>query len=163
MVEKTSFCPIEHDHEEAVRLIPSDMFTCKGVVARIESHKIDNPSLDEWFVILNNREATCAREGWTDIEWLAHRLLSAEAMLPSCIEVNPKKRGGIPVIAGTRITAAEVLAEVADGERSLAQICQDFEMDEESVKTFVSALAIYLDRPFSAFGRLCQSSSSTRT
>lgn len=80
-------------------------------------------------------------------EWLAERLTHAGSMLPTCIEVNPNKRGGIPVIKGTRFTAAQALAEIADG-RSVAELCEDFELDEESVKNLLRALSIYLDRPY---------------
>ena len=77
---------------------------------------------------------------------LAYRLLYANMLLPECVEVNPNKRGGIPVIRGTRFTAAQVLAEIADG-RSVAELCETFEIDAETVTEFLQALSIYLDRP----------------
>jgi uncharacterized protein (DUF433 family) len=83
---------------------------------------------------------------WSDEEWVAYRLLQANLMLPDCIEVNPEKRGGIPVIKGTRFTASQALAEIADG-RSLKQLCKRFELESATVATFLRALSIYLDRP----------------
>ena len=104
------------------------------------SHEVDQPT--PWFKWRDVK----AHVFWGDEEWLAYRLLQASLMLPECIEVNPRKRGGIPVIKGTRFTASQVLAEIADG-RSVYQLCNAFELDQEAVTMFLRALSIYLDRP----------------
>lgn len=82
----------------------------------------------------------------TPEEHLAYRLLYANMLLPECVEVNPNKRGGIPVLRGTRFTVAQILAEISDG-RSVHDLCKAFDLDEELVVHFLQALSIYLDRP----------------
>ena len=119
-------------------------FSCRGV----KSHEVNHQS-DKWFQnVVHCTLVSSVHSEWDSVEWLSHRLLSAEKMLPLCVEVNPRRRRGIPVIIGTRVTAAEVLAEIGDGKRSVDEICEALDLDAEHVKTLISALAIYLDRPF---------------
>ena len=80
-------------------------------------------------------------------EWLAERARYAILMLRDCTEVNPKKRGGVPVLKGTRFTLAQILAEIAEG-RSIVDLAEDFELDSELIKEFLEGIAISLDRPF---------------
>ena len=85
----------------------------------------------------------------THVEWLAVRTRQAAVMLSDCTEVSELKRGGVPVIRGTRFTAAQVLAELADG-RSVAELAEDFDLEIATIKQFLGGLAIILDRPFSS-------------
>lgn len=79
-------------------------------------------------------------------EWLADRLRLAARMLTDCVEANPRKRSGIPVIKGSRVTLAQVLAELADDHR-VSELSDDFEIDVELLRKFLEGLAIYLDQP----------------
>jgi uncharacterized protein (DUF433 family) len=79
-------------------------------------------------------------------EWLAERAKSSLLVLRDCVEVSPAKRGGVPVLRGTRFTIAQVFAEVAAG-RSLAEIATDFDLDVELMKKLLESLSIQLDRP----------------
>lgn len=79
-------------------------------------------------------------------EWLAERMLYASHVLRECVDVDPKRRGGIPVLKGTRFTLAQLLAELADG-RSLPCIAEDFELDLQILEQFMRGLSICLDRP----------------
>jgi uncharacterized protein (DUF433 family) len=79
-------------------------------------------------------------------EWLAERARHAASMLRNCVEMNPRKRGGIPVLKGTRFTLAQILAEIAEG-RDVNELAEDFELDLELIKEFLHGLAICLDRP----------------
>src|SRR5689334_14297183 len=47
--------------------------------------------------------------------WIAERLRQAAIMLRDCIECNPNVRGGVPVLKGTRVPVARILADIADG------------------------------------------------
>src|SRR5262245_16386968 len=47
---------------------------------------------------------------FTAEEWLAERLRQAALMLKEVVEVNHQKKSCVPVIRGTRITLAQVLA-----------------------------------------------------
>jgi uncharacterized protein (DUF433 family) len=79
-------------------------------------------------------------------EWLAERARHAMLMLRDCAEVNPRKRGGVPVLKGTRFTLAQILAEIAEG-RSVTELAEDFDLDLEIIKQFLEGLSIYFDRP----------------
>ena len=79
-------------------------------------------------------------------EWLSERTLYASRELHDCVEFNPDKLGGVPVLKGTRMSLAQILAELAEG-RSTAEVADDFELDAALVKRFVSGLAVGLDRP----------------
>ncbi len=79
-------------------------------------------------------------------EWLAERTAYASLVLRECVEVDPKRRGGIPVLKGTRFTLAQLLAELAEG-RSLPRIAEDFELDLQTLEQFMRGLSICLDRP----------------
>ena len=68
-------------------------------------------------------------------------------MLHESVEVDPEKRGGVPVLRGTRLTLAQLLAEIADG-RHVVEIASDFEIDLEMAKRFLEGLSLSLDRPF---------------
>lgn len=78
---------------------------------------------------------------------IAERLRFAAISLDATIEIDPHKRGGVPVIKGTRFTVAQLLGEVADG-YNITQISDDLDLDVTQVKEIIHGFAIYLDRPF---------------
>lgn len=80
--------------------------------------------------------------------WLAERMLWATSVLRDCVEVDPQKRSGIPVLKGTRFTVAQLFAELADG-RSVVEIAEDFELDLDNIKALLQGFATHLDRPIS--------------
>ena len=81
-------------------------------------------------------------------EWIAVRLWVSDVVLQDCIVVNSSIRGGIPVVAGTRMTVSQVLGEVADG-RSLFEVSEAFDLDLELLQKLFEGMAIKFDRPFS--------------
>jgi uncharacterized protein (DUF433 family) len=91
--------------------------------------------------------APAAAASDTEAEWLAERTKHAILMIRDCVEVNPNKRGGVPVLKGTRFTVAQLFAELGEG-RSLGEIAEDFELDPTMMKKLMESFAIQLDRPF---------------
>lgn len=79
-------------------------------------------------------------------EHLLRRVSAAVAVLHSCIEVNARKRGGIPLLKGTRFTVAQLFAEIAEG-RSVVEIAEDFELDLGTIREVLQGFATYLDQP----------------
>ena len=63
-----------------------------------------------------------------------------------CVEMNADKRGGVPVLRGTRFTVAQLFAELADG-RSIVELAADFELEIEPIRELLQELANYFDRP----------------
>jgi uncharacterized protein (DUF433 family) len=79
-------------------------------------------------------------------EWIASRMKYAMQVLREYVEIDVLKRGGVPVLKGTRFTVAQLLAELAEG-RSTSEIAEDFELEGEVIKNVLENLAILLDRP----------------
>src|SRR5260370_24098627 len=82
----------------------------------------------------------------TEEEWLAERARYSLLALRDCVEINPEKHGGVPVLRGTRFTVAQLFAEIGDG-RSLPEIASDFGIDEGLMRKLMESFSIYLDRP----------------
>lgn len=74
------------------------------------------------------------------------RLAFAAKTLRECVEITRDKRGGIPVIRGSRFTVAQVLAEIADG-RSVGELCRRYLLDEAKVVNFLQGIAVQWDMP----------------
>ncbi|HKI30582.1 MAG TPA: DUF433 domain-containing protein [Gemmataceae bacterium] len=83
----------------------------------------------------------------TEAEWLVERAKYALLVIQDCVEVNPNKRGGVPVLRGTRFTVAQLFAEISEG-RSLGDIAEDFDIDLVIIKKVMESFAIHFDRPF---------------
>ncbi len=79
-------------------------------------------------------------------EVLAERLLIAVQLLNDSIEIDPDVISGVPVVRGTRISVARVLAEIADN-ASLSEIADNLQIDFQSLKNIIEGLSIRLDRP----------------
>ena len=62
------------------------------------------------------------------------------------IEIDPERRGGRPVLAGTGFTIAQLLAEIADG-ASPDEVADNFSLDREVVRSALFALAFWIDHP----------------
>src|SRR6266568_885309 len=62
------------------------------------------------------------------------------------VEVSMGRRGGVPVLRGTRVTVAEVLAEIADSS-GVQEIADNFKLDAEQVKGVISALSLLVSQP----------------
>jgi uncharacterized protein (DUF433 family) len=115
-----------------------DIFT---VASAIEG---DQPALSDW---LRDEAIPLHVSHSSEEEWLAERARHALLMLRDCVEVNPGKHGGIPVLRGTRFPIAQVFAELSEG-LSIEQLAADFDLDRDMLKHLLEGFAIQLDRPF---------------
>lgn len=79
-------------------------------------------------------------------QWLAERTRQAALELHDCVEVDANKLGGVPVLKGTRISVAQILAEIGEGQ-SIQAVADDFGLDVAQVRKLVTGLAICIDRP----------------
>ena len=80
-------------------------------------------------------------------ERMAQRLHEATVVLQDSIEINVGKRGGVPVLRGTRVPIAQILAELANN-FSLAEIADDLDLSEDLIRGFLQGMALHFDRPF---------------
>ncbi len=79
-------------------------------------------------------------------QWMTQRAQYATRELGDRVEWNADKVGGAPVLKGTRISVAQVLAALGEGQ-SAAEVAADFDLDVALVKRLVPGFAVCLDRP----------------
>lgn len=79
-------------------------------------------------------------------EELAERLSIAVKLLDDSVEIDRDVRGGVPVVRGTRISVARILAEVADDHR-LSEVADSLDIDVKVLTKIIEGLSIHLDRP----------------
>ncbi|HJT36505.1 MAG TPA: DUF433 domain-containing protein [Pirellulales bacterium] len=82
----------------------------------------------------------------TNGEALAERLSVAIRLLNDSIEIDPGVLGGVPVVRGTRVSVARVLAEIADNS-SISEVADNLEIDSQLLKNIVEGFSISLDQP----------------
>ncbi len=87
-----------------------------------------------------NEDAVC---NWTI---MVSRLDTARTAFFEVVEVNPLVRGGVPVIRGTRIPLATVVACVSS-DMKLSDIAEDFDLDMDTLRKVFESLATVFDRP----------------
>ena len=63
------------------------------------------------------------------------------------IEVDPCRVGGVPVIAGTRFTVAQLLAELTEPDATVQSIALDYDLPREKLDEALEELAALFNRP----------------
>jgi len=111
---------IEHEHEHEPHW---DSETAWRIV--IKSASARNVRLESWFT-------ECAK--WAD-----------EALQKS-VEIDPKRRGGVPVLKGTRFTVGQTLAELADS-TGVPEVAERFDLDEETIRGLLYGLSLLAEKP----------------
>ena len=79
--------------------------------------------------------------------WFAQCALYAQEALQQTVEVDPKRRGGVPVIRGTRFTVAQALAELAESE-GVKEVADRCTLNGEMLKNLLFGLAALAERPY---------------
>jgi uncharacterized protein (DUF433 family) len=77
---------------------------------------------------------------------LVERIRHSAEQLRGCIDVDPQRRGGVPVLKGTRFPVSQVLAQIAEGD-SLADLVADLELEEARLRELFHGLANLFDQP----------------
>ena len=95
---------------------------------------------------LSNADHPSSIAGADAPQWLVERTRHAARELDDCVEVNPDKLGGVPVLKGSRISVAQILAEIAEGQ-TVEAVADDFDLDVAQVKRLVTGLSVSLDQP----------------
>jgi uncharacterized protein (DUF433 family) len=66
--------------------------------------------------------------------------------LQAISEINPGRRGGVPVLKGTSFTLSQVLAELSDSS-GVEEVAQNFELDPAVIRQMLEGLSLVLMRP----------------
>ena len=80
-------------------------------------------------------------------QWLAERLRHSITLLRSSVAVHPDVMGSVPVLHGTRVTVAQILAEIAD-DACISEIADDLDIDSTLIVNLLQGMAVQFDRPF---------------
>ena len=80
-------------------------------------------------------------------QWIAERLRFAATVLRESVTIDPDIRGGVPVLKGTRVPIAQIVAEICE-DASLSEIAEDLDLDVGLIVKALEGMAIHLDRPF---------------
>jgi len=67
--------------------------------------------------------------------------------LKECVEIDPKIRGGVPVLKGTRFTVSETLAELAESD-AIDDVADNFDLEQSKIKDLLNGLSLLLNCPF---------------
>src|SRR5579864_8596252 len=80
-------------------------------------------------------------------EWYVQCVYYGVVSLHQCVEVDPHRRGGVPVLKGTRVTVAEVLGELAES-CGVREVAENFDLDSENLKCLLNGLSLLVNRPY---------------
>jgi len=106
----------------------------------------------------SEREPHWAEPGWRTLiksaslrsfrleQWFSECVLWGDKALQNAVEIDPKRRGGIPVLKGTRFTVGQTLAELADS-AGVPEVANRFDLNEETIRELLYGLALLAERP----------------
>lgn len=83
------------------------------------------------------------------VEWCIECYLHGIRTLESVIEIDPGKRGGIPVLVGTRFTVAQVLAELAETQ-GVEEVAATYRLDAEAIRGLLDGMSLLMQKPMIA-------------
>jgi|SRR5271166_2970459 len=79
-------------------------------------------------------------------QWFSECVQWGDKALQNSVEIDPKRRGGIPVLKGTRFTVGQALAELADS-TGVPEVANRFDLNEETIRELLYGLALLAERP----------------
>jgi uncharacterized protein (DUF433 family) len=81
------------------------------------------------------------------IEWYFESTLMGYEILRNVVEINPLRRGGVPVLHGTRFTVSQTLAELARSS-GVAEVAENYDLDPAAIKSMLDGLSLILMKSF---------------
>ena len=66
--------------------------------------------------------------------------------LSEVVVCNPRIKGGVPVMRGTRFTASQVIAEIADSD-AVSELCENLSLSQDDVTGLLNGISMLLMRP----------------
>lgn len=79
-------------------------------------------------------------------QWFSECVQWGDKALQNSVEIDPKRRGGIPVLKGTRFTVSQTLAELADS-TGVPEVANRFDLNQETIRELLYGLALLAERP----------------
>ena len=100
-------------------------------------------AINEWARQVSSLRSTRQRS----LEWYLECNLIGNQILQESIEINPRRAGGVPVLAGTRFTVAQTLAELARSS-GVSEIAGNYDLDPKAIREMLNGLSLILMRSF---------------
>lgn len=91
-------------------------------------------------------EMTSAGDRERLIEWYFECILLGYDTLKEVVDINPKRRGGVPVLRGTRFTVSQTLAELANSS-GVEEVAEQYHLDSQKVSDLLTGLSLIFMRP----------------
>ena len=113
------------DHTDAERRGPTGLGGVEPWLPLIKSMSVRSVQLEQWF---------------TECVLWGHEALQ------NAVEIDLNRRGGIPVLKGTRFTVGQTLAELADS-AGVPEVANQFDLDEDTIRQLLYGLALLADKP----------------
>lgn len=110
--------------------------------AYVVEYDLIHPSRD-WQTVIKSANIQAVRLD----EWFSECVLWGHLALRDVVEVDPNRRGGIPVLKGTRFTVGQTLAELADS-AGVQEVGERFDLNEETIRELLLGLALVFERPY---------------
>jgi len=60
------------------------------------------------------------------------------------IEVDPNRFSGMPVIKGTRFPVPQLIVEIGEGEKSIKELAENYDLDFDKIQLLFHDLADYI-------------------
>ena len=79
-------------------------------------------------------------------QWFSECVLWGHEALQNTVDIDPDRRGGIPVLKGTRFTVGQTLAELAES-AGVPEVADRFDLDEDTIRELLFGLALLVERP----------------
>lgn len=80
-------------------------------------------------------------------EWHVECALTGARLLRDCLDVDPHRRGGVPVLKGTGFTLAQTLVELSDSS-GVDEVADNFDLDSETIRKALHGLSLLLEKPY---------------
>jgi uncharacterized protein (DUF433 family) len=123
-------------------LVPDRANEMQPLPARINEFKLFDPS-SNWIKGFGSSHHGHMKRAE---EWYVQCVYYGVVSLHQCVEVDPHRRGGVPVLKGTRVTVAEALGELAES-CGIGEVADNFDLDSENLKCLLNGLSLLVNRP----------------
>jgi uncharacterized protein (DUF433 family) len=124
-------------------LVPDGANELEFLPARLNEFRLFDTSSD-WTKRLGPSHGGHAKRAE---EWYVQCVYYGLISLHQCVEIDPHRRGGAPVLKGTRVTVAEALGELAES-RGIGEVADNFDLDSEDLKCLLNGLSLLVNRPY---------------
>jgi uncharacterized protein (DUF433 family) len=139
-----------HDRDFAVSLLRrsdvslhDDLDTSDLCLSLAEQrHEVIHENPQAWRTVIKSANVQALRLE----QWFAECAIWGHEALQNAVEVDPRRRGGIPVLKGTRFTVGQTLAELAESE-GVPEVAERCNLDEATIRELLHGLALLVERP----------------